>query len=545
MRLSALSVSNYRSIVDTGKIRIEPLQTFVGENNTGKSNILRAISCFLSVGTGGVKCSDLSNHEQPMIIEVEFTELTEYERHNLKRYLLGDKLIIRKELRITEDRKSGKEQIEAIYHGYLAEPKDWQLSIEKIKEEKGNKPNWKEIAEEYGILEYVIKEDGKVDKKSYESGIGKVIIERDNIEFDEPKLADGKAMGFQQNLLRFLPDFYLLPAITDYSDEIDKRSSSTVFRKLMGDLSDRIIKADPRYHEIESALNTLQNLLNPSSTPTTENASEEVTRLSVLSTIEGALCGVIARLMPTVEQVQLEVAIEEPELYIHPQSQRLIYRVLKEFVFENDENGTVQDQVIYSTHSPAFVDIAAYDQVGMVVKEDVTSGTKVNQCEQGVLGCLEELKGFKLLNSFDLKHNEMFFSRHNILVEGEQDEIAIVATGRKLGLFKEFPEEIGYSIIVTGNKEQIPKFQKILNAFNTSYSVWLELDGKPDTEGKNKEVIDLANTNTIAKMSKRMEEEAGMDKHFSNTFSCKKHFGNPDNITHELEELVKKVFHVN
>ena len=40
MRLSKVSVKNYRSITAAIDVRLEPLQAIVGENNCGKSNIL-------------------------------------------------------------------------------------------------------------------------------------------------------------------------------------------------------------------------------------------------------------------------------------------------------------------------------------------------------------------------------------------------------------------------------------------------------------------------------------------------------------------------
>jgi len=64
MRLTNLRIQNYRSIVDSGEINIEPLQAFVGENNAGKSNILNAIQVFLTSGTGGITEADLFDIHQ-------------------------------------------------------------------------------------------------------------------------------------------------------------------------------------------------------------------------------------------------------------------------------------------------------------------------------------------------------------------------------------------------------------------------------------------------------------------------------------------------
>lgn len=605
MRLSSISIENFRSIVNSGLIRIEPFQAFVGENNAGKSNILKGIDCFLSAGSGGAKISDLFDETQPMRLEAEFTDLNDYERRKLKKYLLGDKIKLFKELSPIKDERTGKPKLDVQYRGYMAEPKDRWLSIQKILEDHGQRPPWKDIAEEHGLMDYVAIDEERVNKASYTKGLERYLAENLDIEYDEPALVDGKAMGIQQNLLRFLPDFFLLPAITDYSDEIDKRSTNTVFRRLMGDLSDRMIKKDPRYMEIEKSLNQLNSLFNE-----VEGDQENGERLEVLATIEDSITDVVSKLMPTVSKVKLEVlieqtkelfsrgvelkvddgiltdvldkghglqrnvvfgllqvliknkrnqlveveqqeeshqqsillAIEEPELYIHPQSQRLIYNVLREFVAvseEGDENYT--DQVVYTTHSPAFVDLFSYEQVAIARKPDTAVGTKLHQADAGILGDAEERKGFQLLNSFSIKHNEMFFSKKNILVEGEQDEIAIIATARKAGTIEEFPEEKGYSIVHAGDKNGMPKFERILNAFNIPFSVWMEMDGKDEKDPQNAAILAELNGNTVARLPGRMEDAVGRG-HFGKTFECMQFFSDETNITEEIESYVKVVF---
>jgi hypothetical protein len=598
--LSSISIKNFRSIVDSGNIHIERFQALVGENNCGKSNILHAINVFLTAGAGGIKEKDFYNATEKIVIASTFTNLTAEERKELRRYLIGDKIILEKHIFLEKDDKSQKSKVSAEYHGYLATPEDWWLSIEGVSEEKGNKPDWKAIAEEHGILEYVQTTDGKVNKASYGKGLEQLLLEKDNIKYKEPVLGETQALGIPQNLLARLPEFYLLPAVTDYSDEIDKRSSSTVFRRLMRDLGDRIIKLDPKYNEIEEALNKIDSLLNSGAT-----RSGETGRLKVMDEMETALKNSIKGLMPSVKKVSLEVeiegtgdifargiqlgvddgkmtdvldkghglqrcvvfgllktlilnergglvksdnipkqmkpiilAIEEPELYIHPQLERIIFQVLKEFA---STTGT-QDQIIYSTHSPSFVDVWAYHKIGVVRKDNVEIGTKVHQCKEGILAAGDPRKDFQLLNSFGLDKNRMFFSRHTVLVEGEQDTIAILATGRSMKLFNEFPEEIGYTVIETDNKEQMPKFQKLLNAFELPYTVLLELDNKEESEDSNKHVLEQLNGNKCVKHPQKLEYLIGKEKHFQTTYHAKRYFSEEKNLTDDLKNIVKELF---
>lgn len=593
MRLTGLKVTNFRSIKDLGPIRISPLQALVGENNSGKSNILRAIQCFLTAGAGGMEVDDFNDPSHPCIIECEFSELTDDEKRHLRPYLLGDRLILRKELFIDQSR--GRESVKAEYHGYQAEPRDTHLSIKKIEEAHGNRPNWRQIAERADILDYVQDAQGRVTKASYKAGLEKYLAEH-VVEYDEPELGQTQALGIAQNLLSVLPEYHPLNAITDYSDEIDRRSSSTVFRRLVGELADRIMKTDTRYQELEQAIGYIHSFLNPSSN------SQNDTRLEALKRAESDLCETLTKLMPTVKSVQLGVeidkpkdifskgvnikiddgvltdvidkghglqrslvfsllqmyisskredgvgrsmilGIEEPELYIHPHCQRLIYNVLREFAGVSDENGEASgsDQVIYTTHSPAFIDIWRYDSIGIVRKPNLDQGTKVHQADPQTLETENDRKTFKLLTSFGLKHNEAFFGRYSILVEGPEDEIAVIATARKLGIIKDLPDEIGLSIIVTGSKGEIPKFQKILSAFGLEYGVMFELDGRDVTDKQNKSILDGVQNNRVAAIPNRLEDLVGVGRHFDDQLHAKRFFSNPENINPEFEAMVRSI----
>ena len=55
----------------------------------------------------------------------------------------------------------------------------------------------------------------------------------------------------------------------------------------------------------------------------------------------------------------LVLLIEEPELFLRPQAQRYLYRLLRGFA----EAG---NQVLYSTHSPAFLDVGRLDELALV-----------------------------------------------------------------------------------------------------------------------------------------------------------------------------------
>ena len=238
------------------------------------------------------------------------------------------------------------------------------------------------------------------------------------------------------------------------------------------------------------------------------------------------------------------LAIEEPELYIHPHSQRLIFRVLLEFAgfdgHEGEAGGT--DQVIYSTHSPSFVEVWNYQRIGVVTKTNAEEGTIVRQAQRGVLGSPDERRAFKILTSFGLKHNEVFFSRSAILVEGPEDEVGAIAAARKLGLIVELPEEIGLSIVVANGKGEIPKFQRVLSAFEIEYGVLLEMDGEGETHQQIAPILAELGPNRMAKIPNRIEDLLGLQRHFDNQRHAQQFFSDPENINRDMEAVVRNLW---
>lgn len=589
MRLSQLSIRNYRSIASLKDVRISRLQALVGPNNAGKSNILKALDVLLTAGAGGTSPEHFLNPDEPIAMTAVFDEVTPSERRAFRQYLLGGQLILEKQLSNESDPKTGKVRVTAEYHGYMARPKDRWLSSDVVIEDYGSRPKWQEVAGEHGLTDYW-PEGGGGTKKAYEEACSAYIDAHPDVEYEEPQLGETQALGLQPVLLARLPRFYLLPAITDYSSEVDRRTTTTVFRQLMGDLGDRVLRADPRYSEVEEHLEAIRVLLNPAD-------DDGTPRLTALSDTEQKLLERISGLMPAVTSVEISVevegsrelftrgvglriddgvltnvtdkghglqrsvvfgllqvliehqkdavsvegngppsiilAIEEPELYIHPQVQRLIYRVLGRFA--------ASDQVIYTTHAPSFVDVYEYENIGLVQKPDVISGTELHQCLEDPIPDKNERDRFKFFNTFDLAKNEMFFADHIVLVEGPEDRIALVAAGRKLGLFEDIPEEAGVTIVVADGKGELPKLACILKAFGLSFRAVLEMDGRDDQDKQNRALLDSCGASGCA-LPKGLETCCGMDHHFTNVPATKEFFQRDDAVTEDLLAVARFIF---
>ena len=600
MKLTNIIIKNYKSIQEIDDIVITPLQIFIGENNVGKSNILKSLEVFLTAGIGGIKESDFNDATKPIIIGAKFTILSDNLKKIWKPYLINDELILEKHIWIEEDSDSEKITIKNEYHGYKAEPKDWFLSVKKISDEKGARPNWKDIVSQNNLPSYFL-ESETCNKTLFTKALEKYLSENE-VEYEKPDVSTTQALGFQSKTIANLPKFYLLRAETSYSDEIDKRSSNTTFRKLMADLSDRIIKDDPRYEKIELAVSTIKNLLNDKNNPDPEKG-----RLVSLGIIENKIKEILCKLMPTVEKVNLKVetediqsifsrgveltvddgcdtdvlskghglqrciifsllqalilnerkelisnpeppddkrpiilAIEEPELYIHPQLGKLFYDVLLDF--------SKTDQVMYSTHSPRFIDVYNYESIGLVHK-DKSNGTKINNCDLEQFKDLDDRKVFQGLTQLNSDVNELFFAKKIILVEGPEDKIAITETLKKTKQIENRPEEKDITVIVAGGKSSIPFFIRILNAFKMSYVVLHDLDitssmsqNDKDNHTKiNQKIKDLAN-DKIVNFPIKLEDTLSLAKgHFKDQYTALSYFTEHSNINNDLETIINKV----
>lgn len=602
MKLVEISISNYRSIKKIEDAKVNAFQAMIGENNAGKSNILNAVDVFLSAGAGGVSVDDFCDIESKIIIKAKFSIESEHLKKLWRPYMINEDLILEKHIWIENDEEKEKTSIKNEFHGYQAEPKSWFLSVKKIIELKGNRPKWKDIVEENNLPDYFINNDN-CNKTDFTKALNQYLLENE-VEYEEPDLSETQALGLQSNVVASLPKFYLLKAQSSYSEETDKRSNNTTFRKLMGDLTDRIIQNDPKYKNIESALNTINELLNPPDTSGKESEKEEG-RLESLENIESKLKDILCNLMPSVEKVKLKVvtedirtifskgvelkvddgvetdvllkghglqrciifsllqalilnerkkliddhneeekrtpiilAIEEPELYIHPQLGKLFYDVLISF--------SKDDQVIYTTHSPRFIDVYKYESIAVVSKNKI-QGTKYVNCDLTQFEGIVDKKIFKGLTQLNSDVNELFFAKKVLVVEGPEDKIAVTETCKKTNKISTRTEEIDITTIVAGGKCSIPFFVRILNAFQIKYAILHDLDIRDDMpendknteEKRNNEIKELAE-GKIVTFPIKLEVTLGLEKgHFADQYKALEYFSNHDNINGDLQKIIE------
>ena len=183
--------------------------------------------------------------------------------------------------------------------------------------------------------------------------------------------------------------------------------------------------------------------------------------------VQSAVAIAVARTYAQVVQQPLILAIEEPELYLHPHGCRHFYKILKEL----SQKGV---QVIYTTHERSFVNVADLDSILLVKKEN--GRTKVYTCRSNI----SNIDAVKTASKFDEEINEVFFASKVILVEGPDDKIACKLALEKLGVEL---DKHNISVIDCGGNTGIKPMAEILRKFNIETYVLMDEDlGNPTTQ---------------------------------------------------------------
>ena len=183
----------------------------------------------------------------------------------------------------------------------------------------------------------------------------------------------------------------------------------------------------------------------------------------------------------------LILAIEEPELYQHPNRQRHMASVLLQLAQGSIPGVAMKTQVIYSTHAPLFVGLDRFDQIRLVRKESGETGMpKVTAVAKAALDRvaddLWDLDGRRgdRYTADTLRPrmqavmtpwmNEGFFGEVVVLVEGEGDRAAILAVAESMG---HELESMGVCVVPCMSKNNLDRPAVVFrNLGIQTYLVW-------------------------------------------------------------------------
>ena len=174
------------------------------------------------------------------------------------------------------------------------------------------------------------------------------------------------------------------------------------------------------------------------------------------------------------------LAFEEPELYLHPQAQLAFYDDIKKL--------SAHDQIFVCTHSTHLVDVEDFEGIKILRRASLHAPTKICECKQDLFDDLPLKKRLSFAKLFDANVNKMFFADKIVIVEGDEDVIAIMHTARDL--CNCFSHRV--TIVNAGGKENIPSLQRMLNNFAIPYSVVYDVDpGNATSENATERIEEL------------------------------------------------------
>jgi len=523
MRIKRLRIHNYRSIRE---LQIECLHfvRLLGPNNHGKSNILAALEYFFSTSAKPENQDFFvgrNEDDNELWVEITFNELTDQEKNTFKKYILADGTIcIRKTARIQGD------TIELFYNGYVEEPNE-----EWLKSENAGNYASRDRVDQTSLKDFV-PSSGRLTKKDIEEAQQKYKEQNRNSLIFSRNLENGPLLGTKNVGGGVLPEFYLIPAVRDLTDEI-KIKVNTTFGRLLNRAVREMSERDSRFTEARRQIEQVVNSLNTRSendegdnqlahlersieeelkfwnvkvnievTPpeleqifqlgtninvddgiktTADRKGHGLQRAMIFALLrawakalrnERNMRNGIEGIAPRRHSDSVIFAMEEPELFLHPHAQRKLANTLREIA------ATPEHQLFICTHSTHFVDLEHYKEIAIITKDSWEKGTCVRQCINELFAgddINQRKKRFHMAQWINPDRSEIFFAKRAVFVEGETEKVILPFLAQKLGVF-----DPDISIIDCGSKYNIPLYITIAKAFEIPYLVIHDEDPLPN-----------------------------------------------------------------
>lgn len=411
MHISRIAIANFRNFacfdVSVGKSIV-----LIGENNSGKSNLLYALRLLLDPNLpDSVRKLDEDDFweglERPFAAnKIEITvEFTNFEDNDPALSVLSD-AIIREEPKLTAQLT------------YSFRPKD-TLEIHQL-------PPIQLKREHYEVIYYGKGDDTSRLSPEFRSWIPLELL---------PALRDTKS---DLNSWKKSP---LRPLIESVEDKIDSELLIHLARQI-DDVTKALLE-EPNIENLQSAIiNRLIEMLEQEEdidprlgfVPTDETRLLRLLRLFAdgglremdeiglgYSNVMYLVLLLLAldRREEVNEVAATILAIEEPEAHLHPHVQRLVFQHL----LKRSEVVSV----IISTHSPYITSVTSLESIVLLkITDEGTVGRTIHNAH------LSEQDTLDLQRYIDITRAEFFFSKGVILVEGITEEFVVPALARKL-----------------------------------------------------------------------------------------------------------------
>jgi len=437
MKIKKLVIKNYKSIKFLEISDFRSLNIFIGKNDAGKSNIIGALDILFNsnlqdyngilklieenvlesvFGTSSkYHFFDKKNPVAEITVYIDISS-RELEKHELKPEKEANKLVISKKV-------IGGKKTTIVSLGFLRVNKNVVI---KTPEEKNR----------------FLTKNGSYSEK-FDDCVGKGLLESLSNEFilipaDRNIIRDPHPGSEKVRVEKYIKDSLI--SLANSPDE-DKK-------KLFSQFIDFIDEISPLIESVEPVVENKRVVDLEFKTGLGENIP--------LSTIGGGNNELLLLLHEMIVSGGLIMAIEEPEIHLHPQAERKLYRFMEEF--------SQTTQMFVVTHSPVFVEPGNLRGLFRVAKDN--SGTMMYAMDEK-----DYIDRDRLEQELNTENCEMFFADRVLLVEGISDKIFMEGL---IDRYCKSTEEI--KVVSSFSKDNFDVYVDLLRIFKIPFLVMTDLD---------------------------------------------------------------------